>query len=200
MSLVFLVIVLVAVCNVQFAIGQNCCADLPGIIQNLQNQLNNKLDKPTCKIQLHSWGFDDNVPAAQKSSQIVVNGVNYVKDGGVVYRGINVLPINQLTCTPGALASFDTYGNAAAGVALNNYLNALPDSTFLVGVASDAAEGIGTNNLGNARVTLKSMGVNIDSLQFREKLVFELKKGNPSKSVSKLAPRYGSPIELEVTP
>jgi hypothetical protein len=87
---------------------------------------------------------------------------------------------------------FDTY-NTAGSYALISYISGIPQSTVLIGVTIDEAQQSLTQQ---AKDSLTSIGVNLNTLAYRGKATFVTQVGQPSASTAKVAPASGDSLRL----
>jgi len=94
-------------------------------------------------------------------------------------RGVNIIPIDPLTCSAQASRRFDMYASATHATELSNYLQQLTDDSVIVGVTGDDAQ----TNLASALPTLQQFGVEVADVQFRGSFAFIAQKGSSAKTV-----------------
>ena len=107
-----------------------------------------------------------------------INNTNPKSNAAASYRGINLVLFNRSTCTGYNHTTYDTCCVPSDVIAENNrlvtYLTGLPQRTIILGVTSDDA----SINLGKAaKEILKSLGVHVDTLEQRDKVLFIVEKG-----------------------
>lgn len=135
-----------------------------------------RCERRTCSVELKATGYDDKDLDDKNAGHIAVNGVKFFNSvKGVDFkRGVNLVLLNKVTCTGYNYQNFDTHGDAGAANRLVKYLNEVPVGTIVLGVSNDSA----SEKLSPALPTLKSFGVNVDSLKTRDKFLFVTEKGS----------------------
>jgi len=210
---VLAILLVVAVEHVSAA--GDCCSDLPAIIADLHDRLDNQQReienlkaggygpvKKGCRVFLRSWGFEDVAANPPRLCQMAVNGVYSLNmtaadQPKVIYRGINLMSVDPNTCKAGRVLNYDTHAYRDQAVRLDAYLSNLEDGNVVVGVACDSAQWNG--NLDPARETFKSLGVNVDGMSLRTKVVFIIKKGDVRASTGIVTAKGGASLELSET-
>jgi hypothetical protein len=89
-------------------------------------------------------------------------------------RGITVLVFNRTACTNSPFTTYDTFGDSTAASRLVTYLNSIEPGYVILGVTSDSAD----TYLAAAKPALKSLGVDVDTLAYRDKFLFIIEKGS----------------------
>jgi hypothetical protein len=138
----------------------------------------------TCRVQLRAVGLDDSDLDYNDVGHIAINGVkiftsthNTVSTPTTSYRGFNLVLFNRSTCTGYNHTTYDTCAPSdvtAENNRLVTYLTGLPQGNIILGVTSDEAS---LNLRQAAKETLKSLGVDVDTLGPRDKVVFIVEKG-----------------------
>ena len=100
-------------------------------------------------------------------------------------RGIDTVIFNDAACTASNLTQWDTFISPVESADLASYLARLMQGTWVFGISEDSAD----LNLNPVNPELDSLGVNVDNLQYREKLIFIIQIGNLNETVVK----YGLP-------
>jgi len=146
----------------------------------------------SCKIEMRSIGEEDSDYDVSQLSYISVNGLKVFSDT-VKYRGINLVLLDPIKCIGYFHAQYDTYGDSLAAAALATFLDGLDDGTWVLGVSEDSANAM----LDPAGPMLKSLGVDVDSLGYRQKVIFVIKIGDLSQTYVQIEQADTSHIEYE---
>jgi len=158
----------------------------------------------SCILTLRSWGMDDTEANGFLIGYLQGNGITLADYSRYqpIYnddiRGFNTAIIQPNTCTATQFQSFDTFGSATASDQLAAYLLSLPSGTIVTGVTIDSAE---LSLTPNARSALFAIGVDpsaIASIQWRSKLIFVAKIGQPTFTRVKYAPNTGDNLVMNV--
>lgn len=156
--------------------------------------------KPTtpgaCDISMKAFGWVDTGANMVKSAYIKVNGLTYIDsfNGNFDYRGFNLVALDVNTCKASNFGHFDTLNAGAPSDGLAKYIYDIPDGTHILAVTSDD----GFNGLQpNAKIALKSIGVDTEGMVYADKLIFHAIKGKPSKAIVKKAPTKGENLFYE---
>jgi len=131
-----------------------------------------------CELSLRASGFSDSDYSENTCSSVKVKGVSAYDDTKWM-RGINTVVVNPNTCTALSHNQFDTSGSPGEAQRLVDYLYGLAAGTMVVGVSCDDAQ----LNLYPALPGLKALGVDVDNLELRDKLIFIISKGNVSETI-----------------
>jgi len=94
-------------------------------------------------------------------------------------RGVNIIPIDPLTCSAQASRRFDTYSSATHATELSDYLQQLTDGTVIVGTTGDEPSA----QLANALPMLQLFGIDVANVQRRGSFAFVAQKGFPARTV-----------------
>ena len=129
-----------------------------------------------------SWGYNDNMLF---SGYITINGNKVISTTSSSSKGFNMAELNMSSCSASNLKNFNTGDDQSDSDAMATYINGLPSNTVLIGVTADEASKSLTQNVKSA---LLAIGVNVSALTFRGKVAFAALIGQPSKSVSQVAP------------
>jgi hypothetical protein len=130
-----------------------------------------------CEVRMKAYGYNDK--GDKRSSLIIINGITYLDtfDNNPDYRGFNFVTYCPRTCRAMYFAHFDTNKDPAASDQLAGYLKGIPAGTHILGVTSDDAQ----ENLKQSAVdALKTIGVDVSGIKYRDKVLFHAVKGYPA--------------------
>jgi len=148
----------------------------------------------TCDISLRACGLIDK--STDETVYIKVNGVTYLSTNYSINSdtGFNFFTLHPSTCKASDYKHFDTFLDPDASNNLANYINGLADGTTIVCVSSFDVE----NKLQDtAKNALKSIGVDVSTIEYCGKVLFHAVKGKPEKTVMKLGKSSTDCIQLD---
>lgn len=144
-------------------------------------------------MELRSWAFDD----IKRNGYIRINGEMAANLTFEIYdehsRGFNIVELNSSDCSTYAVRHFDTYEHVRESSKLLEYLATLPANTTVLGATADEASRKLTMSV---RRALLNMGVNVDFMGFRWKLVFVATTGRIETTVYNLTANGGRNLQL----
>jgi Interleukin-like EMT inducer len=143
-----------------------------------------------CQVEAVSWGIQDNTSL---SGYININGTRVISTTSTAYRGFNLLELDVSSCSSTKIRHYDTNEYTANSEKMATYITSLPLNTVLIGVTADDAQHSLTNNATSA---LLAIGVNVTGLEFRGKVSFVALIGQPTSSVSQVAPAGGENAKI----
>ena len=146
-----------------------------------------------CPIEAVSWGHNDKMPF---TGYIAINGKRVINTTSDAYRGFNLVEVDVRSCSASDIRHFDTSASTTTSENMATYVIGLPLNTVLIGITSDDSQLSLTQN---AKSALLAVGVNVNGLQFRGKVCFAAQIGQPTMSVSQVAPPGVYNLKLTVT-
>ena len=144
---------------------------------------------------MKATGLEDYNVDLNNMGHIAINGrkIFNLKFPAPTGRGFNLVLFDHARCIGYRYITYDTHFDTAASIRLANDLNGLPHGTIILGISSDSAD----LSLGPAKWALKSLGVDVDTLAFRDKVLFIVEKNTKSLLIVKRSRRFEPHIEID---
>ncbi|XP_078669703.1 uncharacterized protein LOC144910450 isoform X2 [Branchiostoma floridae x Branchiostoma belcheri] len=163
------------------------------VAADLQDQLKNisvpVVPKTTVSVKVLSAGFDDPGYLGGRA-EVWVDGVQHAMNG----RGYNLVTVNEMTGQMEHSVRFDTHGDAAAGVALRDFIRGVPVGRIVLIAVHDE----GSRYSGDAMAELSSLGSFSPDIALRTSWAMISKKGSKTSwFVEDERDRYAGPTVVE---